>query len=219
MNAIAYMRCSGDAQITGDTWDRQESAIAKFASIGAFNIVASFRDEGISGKIELENREGLSACIQYARENNIKTLIVEDATRLARDLIVAEVIIREMQKAGIRVISASGGVDLTAGDDTNPTAKLIRQILSAVAEFDRCVSTMRMKAAKDRIRTRTGRCEGRKPYGSKPGEEATLARMKELFASDLGFQKIADTLNAEGLPSREGKPWRVGSVHRIIARG
>ena len=166
---VCYMRCSGRDQISGDTWKRQLVSIRKYAENNALEIVAEFRDEGVTGKMELENRQGLSACIHEVQEKHIGIVLVESSDRLARDSIVAEICIREFQKIGVRVVSAEG-VDLTAGTDLNPTAKLIRQILAAIAEFDRCVTVNKLRGARQRKNQQTGRCEGQKPYGSLPGE-------------------------------------------------
>jgi DNA invertase Pin-like site-specific DNA recombinase len=126
--------------------------------------------------------------------------------------------VREFQKIGVKVISASGGIDLTAGDESNPTAKLVRQILGAVAEFDRCVITLRTRAARERIRSEKGRCEGRKPYGSRPGEKETLELMREGRQEGATFQQIADRLNSEGIKTRYAGEWFAASVQKILKR-
>jgi DNA invertase Pin-like site-specific DNA recombinase len=133
-------------------------------------------------------------------------------------MIVAEVIIREFQKIGVRVISASGSVDLTAGDDTNPTAKLIRQILAAVAEFDRCVVGLKLRGARERKRAIQGKCEGRSAFGVKPGEKPVLDRMIGLSKDGWTCENIALLLNTENIPTRYGKPWRASTISRILAR-
>ncbi len=52
----------------------------------------------------------------------------------------------------------------------HPTRRLIRQVLGAVAEFDRRVTVMKLRAAKERKRSQGERCEGRKPFGTFSGE-------------------------------------------------
>jgi len=218
IESVSYLRCSGENQISGDTWDRQQSVILKYATPNNYEVVKEFRDEGVTGKMELEGRGGLSACIEYVREHNIKVVLIEDSTRLARDMIVAEVVIREFQKIGVRVISASGGVDLTEGDDSNPTAKLIRQILAAVSEFERCCINLKLKGARDRKRESTGRCEGVHPFGTKDGEDDALAMMRSLRASGLSCDRIAEALNANNVPARKGGKWIGATVNRILKR-
>lgn len=216
--SVSYLRCSGESQKEGDTWDRQNLAIAKFTAANGIEIVSEFRDQGVTGKMELEGRTGLSACIAYVQEQGIKLVVCESSDRLARDLIVAEVIVREFQKIGVRVMAASAGIDLTAGDDSNPTGKLIRQILAAVAEFDRCVTVLKLKGARDRIRAEKGKCDGRKSFGEKPEEIDTLMKIKAMSAADYSCKRIADVLNMQGAPSRSGKKWLRSVVAKIIAR-
>jgi DNA invertase Pin-like site-specific DNA recombinase len=220
-DAVSYLRVSGESQISGDGFPRQREKIQSYAAQNGVTIVSEFLDEGVTGKMELEGRSGLSACLQYVRENEIGLVLCESSDRLARDMIVAEVIIREFQKIGVKVISASGGVDLTAGDDSNPTAKLIRQILAAVAEFDRCVIILKLRGARERMKKETGKCEGRKSYAkdpNRPNEAPVLARMLQLQSEGLNAEHIARALNGEGILTRYGKLWLSPTISRILAR-
>jgi DNA invertase Pin-like site-specific DNA recombinase len=216
--AVSYLRVSGESQVAGDGFPRQREKVLAYAAQNGITILAEFRDEGVTGKMELEGRSGLSACLQYVRENSVGLVLCESSDRLARDMIVAEVIIREFQKIGVKVISASGGVDLTEGNDANPTAKLIRQILAAVAEFDRCVIVLKLRGARERIRATKGKCEGRAAFGEKEGEAPILSRMVQLRAEGLNSEQIARTLNTEGLLTRYGKQWVGCSVSKILKR-
>jgi DNA invertase Pin-like site-specific DNA recombinase len=224
--AVAYLRCSGLGQVDGDTWDRQQAAVRKYA--GAHGLVVAdddwFRDEGVSGTKDLGDRPGLARLLDRIESNGVRVVLVENATRLARDLMVSEVILAQLRDAGCRVISCDSGVDLIDESDDDPTRRLIRQVLGAVAEFDRRVTVLKLRAARDRIRRRGGRCEGRKPYGSRPGEAAVLARIRELHRKPhngprRSLQAIADILNVESVPTRTGKPWSKQTLHGIIGRG
>lgn len=217
VSAVAYCRCSGLA-FDGETWDRQEEAIKRYAAANGIEVVEWFRDEYVPGKTELKNREGLAACLARVENNCVKLVLVESSDRLARDSMVSELIIREFQKHGVRVVSASGGVDLTAGDDSNPTAKLVRQILAAVAEFDRCVIVLKLRAARERLRVKNGKCEGRKAYGARPGESIVLAAIIDLRNQGQRSDQISDFLNLNQIESRYGKAWHPGTVSKILAR-
>jgi len=221
--AVSYLRCSGLGQVGGDTWDRQQAAITKYAKAHGLELADEFRDAGVSGTKDLENRPGLAALLDRVESNGVKIVLVENATRLARDRMVSEVSLQQLADAGCTVIAADSGTDLTADTD-DPTRRLIRQVLGAVAEFDRRVTVLKLRAARERIRRRGNRCEGRKPYGSKPGEARVMERIKELHRKPHGrerrsLQEICDVLNAESLPTRTGKPWSRKVLHRIIQRG
>ena len=216
--AFGYMRCSGQGQVDGDTWERQEAAIERYCGASGLNMLHYFRDEGVSGKTELIGREGLTSLLVRCQERDIKTVVIESSDRLARDMIVAELLIQEFQKIGVRVIAANGGIDLTEGDDSNPTAKLIRQILSAIAEFDRNSTVIKLRVARERARSKNGRCEGRKPYGHYPDELTGLIMMKDIYQKGWSLSFIATFLNESNVKTRSGKPWRAPTVAKILAR-
>lgn len=217
--AVSYMRCSGRGQVDGDTWDRQSGEISAYAIAQDFTVLSEFRDEGVSGKTELEGRTGLTELLAYLQvETRCKLVLVESSDRLARDSLVAEIIIREFQKLGVRVIAAAGGVDLTSGSDLNPTAKLIRQILAAIAEFDRCVTVNKLRAARERVKAKTGRCEGRKPYGETEAERTTMELMTQMRERGRSYGYIAQFLNDNNSLARHGKPWHQSSIAKIHDR-
>jgi hypothetical protein len=65
---------------------------------------------------------------------------------------------------------------------------------------------LKLRGARQRIRAKEGRCEGRKPFGDRPGEQAVIERAKALQSAGMTYSQIAETLNAEKLPTRGGGP-------------
>ena len=123
---------------------------------------------------------------------------------------INEVIVDQLTRLGARVLTADGA-DLTSADG-DPTRTLIRQVLGAVAQFEKSVIVLKLRAARDRIRRRDGRCEGRKPFGSRPSEAAGAERIRQLRRKPKGKPRlsmaaIAEQLNLEGIPTRQGRPW------------
>ena len=225
--AVAYLRCSGLGQADGDTWDRQRASISKYASRKGLTVDDAdwFQDVGVSGTKDLGDRPGLAALLDRVETNGVRVVLVENASRLARDLLVSEVILAQLRDAGCTVIDCDSGTDLITDSDDDPTRRLIRQVLGAVAEFDRRVTVLKLRAARERVRRRAGRCEGRKPYGSHAGEAVVIDRIRELHRKPHGrdrlvtYQDIADILNREERPTRTGKPWTRQVVHQIVQRG
>lgn len=222
IKAFSYLRVSGKGQIDGDGFPRQREAVERYAKARGVEIVREFRDDGVSGTTELADRSGLAALLDAIESNGVRMVLVERADRLARDLMVSEVILGQFRDLGVEVVAADSGTELTAGDD-DPTKRLIRQILGAVAEFDKSVTVLKLRAARDRQRRQRGRCEGRKAFGVHPGEQAALGRMKALHRKPaggdrLGPYEIAARLNAEGLATRTGRPWSGTVVRRILDR-
>jgi len=89
-------------------------------------------------------------------------------------------------------------------------------MMGVFAELDRKSIVYKLRAARQRKRTRDGWCEGRKPFGSRPGEDSTIARMKSLREEGATWDSIAITLNAEGVKPRQGNAWYATSVRRIV---
>lgn len=212
---------SGLGQIEGDGLTRQRHAVERYARRSSMQIVEEFADAGVSGTTELADRPRLAALLDRIESNGVHVVVVERADRLARDLVVGELILDRFRSLGVKVVDAEG-VELTAGD-SDPTRKLIRQVLGAVAEFDRCVTVLKLRAARERIRENGVRCEGRKPFGASPAEERALERILELRRARRGqprlsFERIAARLNEEGVSTRMGRRWAPATVYKLVQR-
>lgn len=214
--AVAYLRRSGALET--DSFPRQRETIQRYADTHDIEILEWFEDGHVRGVTEFKDRKGLASCMARCEVNGVRLVLVEISDRLARDTVVFELIIREFQRLKVQVVSASGGLDLTAGTDQNPTAKLVRQILAAVAEFDRSIIVLKLRAARERQRASGERCEGRKPYGSLPQEVAAFAMIVEWGATHHSAQFIARTLNEMGYKTRYDKPWHPSTVAKILSR-
>jgi DNA invertase Pin-like site-specific DNA recombinase len=219
-HAVSYVRVSGKGQADGDGPERQRQAIARFAKGAGLMLVEEFSDLGVSGATELADRPGLAALLDRLESNGVRTVIVERADRLARDLMVQEVIVSQFMKAGARILTAEG-VDLTSGDD-DPTRRLIRQVLGAVAEFEKRILVLKLRAARERMRARGERVEGVKPYGYDDREKAVIARMRGLRRKPPkgrrpSFAHIAAQLNTEGHRNRAGREWSAQMVHHVLS--
>lgn len=219
--AFAYLRVSGKGQVKGDGIPRQRQAVKAYAKQHRLTIIEEFTDEGVSGTKELENRPGLAALLDRAEHNGGTAVLVERADRLARDLMIGEVILGQFRNIGSSVIECDGGSDLTAAND-DPTKTLIRQVLGAVSQFEKAVLVMKLRASRDRKSREAGRrIEGQKPFGELPGEATTLARMRELHRKRphrqrRGYAAIARILDEEGRRPRRASTWSRQAVFVIL---
>jgi DNA invertase Pin-like site-specific DNA recombinase len=210
--AFAYLRVSGKGQVKGDGFPRQLKAINEYAAQNGIKVVQVFREEGVAGTTDSMNRPAWSAMVTALLGNGVRTIIIEKLDRLARDLMVQEATIADLNKSEIELISVAEP-DLMAND---PTRKLMRQLMGAVAEYDKNQIVLKLRGARLRKRAAEGRCEGRKPFGQHDGEKAAVERMRMLRAEGLAFDKIAERLDSEGMPTRTGKRWHGVVVNRIL---
>lgn len=214
MKAFVYLRVSGRDQIDGDGFDRQLLACQTYASQHGIEVAEVFREKGVSGTKDLDDRPALSELFVALEENGIKTVIIEKLDRLARDLMVQEAIIKDFMQHEYMLISAYEP-DLCSNE---PTRKLIRQVIGAISEYDKTMIVQRLRAARQRKKLRGERGEGRHGYGEKPGEAEHLQFMQQCREVGMRFTDIADALNDRGVTSRMGTRWRGTTVAKIMGR-
>jgi DNA invertase Pin-like site-specific DNA recombinase len=148
--------------------------------------------------------------------DGVQTIIVETANRFARDLIVQETGFAMLKERGIELIAADSPTSFL--DDT-PTAKLIRQVLGAVAEFDKAMTVAKLRAARDRKRASTGRCEGRKSHAELNPDlvrEAKRLRRRSPKGHQRSLREISAMLSTRGFVSAKGKPFSASSIKSMI---
>jgi DNA invertase Pin-like site-specific DNA recombinase len=211
--AFGYLRVSGKGQVDGDGFTRQLAAIKAYAAQHDIRIVKVFREEGVCGATDLENRPALLAMLEALAADGVKLVAIEKLDRLARDLMVQETIIADLRKRGFELLSVMEP-DLLQND---PTRILMRQVFGAIAQYEKAMIVAKLRGARQRMKAKTGSCEGRKPFGHYDGEPAILDRMTTLRKTDMGYDRIADVLNSEGLKPRTGERWWGRTVNNILS--
>lgn len=203
--AFGYIRVSGKGQVNGDGPDRQEKAIRDYAAANGFEIEQIYFDEGVSGT--KESRPELAKLMVSLEENGhgIKTVVIEKLDRLARDLMVQEAIVRDFQKQGFKLISSVEGADLLCDD---PTRKMLRQLFGILAEYDKSMTVEKLRAARERKRARTGKCEGRKGYKDTMEGRNILETLAKYRSAGLTWEQVSEKMNEAGLVTLTGKPWK-----------
>jgi DNA invertase Pin-like site-specific DNA recombinase len=228
--AVAYYRTSSNTNVGDDkdTLKRQMVACRRYADANDYVIAEGFYDAGVCGADPLTARDGFKNLLSYCEENGIETIICENATRFARDLITQELGYRMLTESGFRLIAADSPESFT---DDSPTTKLIRQVLGAVAEHQKDELVLKMKGARDRKRVMNkdqgivtlagkGKCEGRKSYQeSNPDLVAatkTLYRKNRKTHRRMPLRKIADALFEMGYMTKTGKPFGPAQIKNIL---
>jgi DNA invertase Pin-like site-specific DNA recombinase len=229
--AVAYMRTSSAANVgtDKDSEKRQRAAIQAFAKRQGFELVGEFYDAAVSGADAIETRAGFAALLDRIEGNGVRTVIVEDASRFARELMAQELGITLLISRGVRLVTASGD-DLTASDD--PTRKMMRQIAGAFAEYEKARLVAKLRHARDRKRQADGKCEGRlsrleraKKLGDKDEArrlEHVIAEAKRLHRASpktgerRSLRKISVELARAGHLNERGQPYSAKSVRGML---
>ena len=145
--AIGYRRVSSRDQIQGTGLDRQSTYIKKFALENAFQLKRIFTEKGISGVVE--KRPAFSEMIAFADAHNIKIIIIEDMTRLARELLLQMQLATFIASKEIHLYSANTGENISRAIYDDPMRKAMVQIQGVFSELERSTLSKRMIAGRD----------------------------------------------------------------------
>lgn len=218
--AIAYIRVSTDDQHLGT--EAQRASIEAWAARQGVTVVEYHVDQGVSGGAALEARPALLAALASVVEHKAGYLVVARRDRLARDVVLAAMIDRLVQRDGARIVSTAG----EATDNDDPSSILMRRIIDAFSEYERLIIRARTKAALGAKKAR-GERTGSIAYGydladdgktltPNKAEQRVVQLVRELHSEGLSTRKIVAELASRGIVSRVGKPLRQTQVIRIL---
>jgi DNA invertase Pin-like site-specific DNA recombinase len=180
----------------------------------------------VSGADRIDIRPGFSALLARIAGNGVRTVIVETASRFARDLMVQEVGFAMLRDLGVTLIAADSPTSFL---DDGPTSKLVRQILGAVAGFDKAMVVAKLKGARDRIHRTKGKCEGRKSYAEREGghelidmtrwlrSNERIERGKRIDGRPYSLRKVAAELARYGYVTPSGRPYAAAAIASMLA--
>lgn len=214
MKAVAYLRVSSKGQVGGDGFDRQEAAITKYAAVNDITVVKVFRELGVSGEVDGMDRPAWVDTVGYALREKVTTILVEKLDRLARLQGIQEYILLDMKRRGLTVLPVD---DPTLGSD-DPMRVLFRQIIGAIAQYDKTMIILKTRAARERIRATGQKCEGRKEFGHRAEELAALEIIRHGVIQNARAMDVTKELNRKKLATRTGKKWHPFTVSRIMDR-
>ena len=212
--AVAYLRTSSAANVGADkdSEKRQKLVIAAYAKTARFTIDPEdwFYDPAVSGADPIETRPGFNRLLDRIEGNGVKIVLVEDASRFARDLMTQELGILSLIKLGVRVITATGD-DLT--DTSDPMKKAMRQIAGAFAELEKARLVNKLRGARERKRAANGKCEGRKSLAQRSPELAAAAKA---LNDGRSLRKIAAALMEQGFTTPSGTIYAPSAIKGLL---
>ena len=204
--AVGYYRTSSATNVGADkdSLRRQQEAVRSYAKAAKLEIVAEYYDAAVKGADAIDQRPGFAALLQRIMDNGVGIVLVEEASRFARDLAVQLAGHERLKALGVELIAANAPEHFR--EDT-PTAVLVRQVLGAIAQFEKAQLVTKLKVARDRKRAATGRCEGRKPVPDEVKAEARrLARRSPKTGQRRSLRDIAQNWRRWGTWAREVSP-------------
>lgn len=176
MRMFSYCRVSTTEQST-------ENQIIAIRQRGYDVIESRVVSETVSGSVEAMKREKFKMLVEHQLESG-DMLVVLKLDRLGRDNIDVQNTITMLGARGIKVVC----LDLPVADLSSAEGKLMLQMFSAFAEFERNRIRERTKEGLERAKA-----EGKKL--GRPAAHATTTSVQAKKAEGLSQSKVAEVLN------------------------
>ena len=239
MRCACYARYSSDLQRSTSIED-QLAVARRYADEHGWVILEDhvYVDAGISGAA-IAGRAGLEALLAAAALSPppFEVLLVDDSSRVSRDLADAIRIMQQLTFQGVRLIYVSQGID-SANEQAEPLAAM-HGIMDSFYRKEMAAKIKRGLAGQLSRGFATGSItygyrtvpvvdpSGKQDpnghpvlLGKRPEirevEASVIVRIFQNYASGIGVATIVATLNAETVPGPRGNPWRQGAVKRIL---
>jgi len=221
IKAVGYVRVSTGKQDL--SLEAQEERLRAYCAHAGLDLVEVIRERAITGKIKLAKRpEGHRVAeLLQAGVCHVVTVKLDRMFRNAADALIH---VEEWHEAGIAFhLVDFGGQSINTGSSIG---KMILTMLAGFAEFERNLIAERTTAALGHLR-KSGKVYNHIPYGYRaedsrlvpePTEQAVIARMAALRSDGISYSEIANTLNAEGVPTKRNGTWGAQTVYNICGR-
>ena len=110
MKAVSYLRVSSDEQRERGTIATQRAAVVEYAAREGITLLDEYADDGVSGAIPFEKRDGGLNLFRDAVTGKFDAVIVWSASRLSRgDKLALPLLLLKLETFGLQVISVSDG--------------------------------------------------------------------------------------------------------------
>src|SRR5918992_5064694 len=153
------LRVSSEEQRERETIEIQDEFLSQYCRLYGLDVAGIYKDDGVSGTIPLEERPEGRRLLEDAKASKFDTVLVYKLDRLGQSLLVIVDTHDRLQAAGVSLRSATEPIDTS-----NPSGRLIFQMLASFAEYERETIGERTRAGLHRA-YRNGKHIGRIPYG------------------------------------------------------
>ena len=150
--AAIYGRVS---TLANQSTEMQVRDLRQLADRRGFEVMHEYLDEGFSGA--KSSRPALDEMLDDAKRGKFRVLLVWKLDRLGRSLAHLVRLLEDLRVCNVELVSFSEGLDFTT-----TTGKLLYQVLSAFAEFERDCIRERVRAGMRNARAKGARI-GRPP--------------------------------------------------------
>ena len=189
--AVLYLRVSKHEQ----TIENQRIELERVAKAKGWKVIATFKDEGMSGAFGREVRAQYDSMLKQGVQAKFDVVLAWDVSRLSRSLVDLVTTLDELHACGIDLYLHQQAIDTTT-----PAGKAMFQMCGVFAEFERGILSERVKAGLNRAREE-GKTLGR------PIKVPNIKKILEARTNGKTIRQIAGEQNLS-----------VGKIHKILAQ-
>ena len=223
-----YARVSSDRQDVDLSIAAQLRALRDYAEKHDYLVAREYVDEAESGRIA--DRPEFQKMLNEAAkpEAPFKEILVWKFSRFTRKREHAVAFKSMLRRRGVRVVS------ITEQADDTPTGKLLEAIIESVDEFysenlaQEVTRGMREAASRGfwmttyapygykRVHVQDGAAK-RPKLELNPPADAVVRRVFDMVLQGKSILDVTKTLNAEGIPTTNGKKWLKTTIHTMLS--
>lgn len=218
LKAVGYTRVSTAAQSEhGVSLDAQLEKIRAMAVVQGVEVAEIITDAGESAK-SLE-RPGMARLLAMVDSGEVQVVVIAKLDRLTRSVKDLAELLERFTKRGVSLVSVAECLDTASA-----AGRLVLNIMTSVSQWEReaigerTATALQHKKAHRRVYNHT-------PYGfvrdgdtlvPSANEQAVISRIRLYRANGRSLRRIADTLNADGVPTKQGNKWFSQTVSDVL---
>jgi DNA invertase Pin-like site-specific DNA recombinase len=164
--------------------DNQLHELERVAAARGWQIVATYRDDGISGAKSRDGRPALDQMLKAAAKREFDLIAVWSIDRLGRSLQHLVTTVNDLHAQGVQLYFHQNAIDTTTA-----SGKLMFGVFASFAEFERDLIRERIKLGLEKARK-----DGRRLGRPSSVTDSTRAAIVELYKKGMSPKKISQTL-------------------------
>lgn len=221
--AVCYVRVSTEEQAReGVSLEAQEEKLRAYCKMAGLEIIAMLREEGVSGSKPLATRPEGAKLVHLVETKQCQHVVALKLDRLFRDAEDALHQTRKWDNAGVSLhLVDMGGQVINTG---SAMGRFFLSMMASFAELERNMTAERTATALAHKKANR-EAYAPTPYGfdrigtalvPNHTEQQNIRFMADLRAAGYSYARIAEALNARGVPTKQGGKWYASTVSYIL---
>jgi DNA invertase Pin-like site-specific DNA recombinase len=218
MKVIGNIRVSTEEQAKdGKSLDAQRAKLTAYAALYDLELVDITVDAGVSAKSL--DRDGLQTALGMLKKGEVQGLLIAKLDRLSRNVGDWQFLIDNYfgEKPGKTLFSVADSIDTRTA-----AGRMVLNILISVSQWEREVIAERTRDTLQYKIKQGERC-GKVRYGfdldndgihlvANGAEQKVIGLMKQMRAEGASYGFIANELDVNGIPTKDGGKWAAMTV-------